>query len=45
MSEEIKLSDHCLVDHLVSSSNPDAPRERFWPGKLLAIPYYLRLGR
>lgn len=41
MSENIKLSDYCLVDHFVSSPNPDAPRERFWPGKLLGIPFYL----
>ena len=45
LSDEIKLSDHCLVDHLVRSPNPDAPRERFWPGKLLAIPYYLLIDR
>ena len=26
MNEEIKLSDHCLVDHMVRSTNPDDPR-------------------
>jgi hypothetical protein len=26
LSEEIKISDHCLVDHLVRNTNPDAPR-------------------
>jgi hypothetical protein len=45
LSEEIKLSDYCLVDHLVRTSNPDAPRERFWPGKILAIPYYMLFDR
>ena len=40
MTEEIKLSDHCLVDHLAPTDNPDAPRMRIWPGMLLAIPFY-----
>ena len=41
MSEEIRLSDHCLVDHLVRPANPDAPQTKFWPGMLLAIPFYM----
>jgi len=41
VSRSVKLSDHCLVDHLVHPPHPDAPRTKFWPGMLLAVPFYL----
>ena len=44
MHEDIKLSDHCLVDHFERTPKTpgvDVPRSKFRPSMLLAVPFYL----
>ena len=40
MNENIKLSDHCLVDHFLKDPE-GVPRTKFRPGMLLGIPFLL----